>query len=73
MKKKSNPGKLPPDPSNGSPLAYTTAQLSAALGGISARSIKRLEERKFLQPLRILRCKLYPVEQVRNLLKEENL
>ena len=71
MKKIVNPGKLPPDPSNGSPLAYTTAQLSAALGGISTRSIKRLEERGLLQPCRILRCKLYPSAQVRALLEKE--
>ena len=40
-------------------LAYSARETAQLLGGISLRSLRRLEQRKLLMPSRGLRTKLY--------------
>ena len=51
-------------------LALTTKETCRLLGGISARSLRRLEQRGLLLPSRGLRTKLYSLKAIEQYLEE---
>ena len=70
----------PPEPAaNGSepqwysrttPVGYTAKDTARLLGGISLRSLRRLEQRGLLLPSRGLRIKLYSIKAIEQYLEE---
>jgi hypothetical protein len=54
---------------NAKRAAYTTAETRQLLGGISARSLRRLEQRGLLLPSRGLRTKLYSLKAIERYLE----
>jgi len=55
---------------SGLKLALTTREACEALGGISPRSLARLEARSLIRSSKALRHKLWPVSEINRFLEE---